>query len=401
MKIRQLSLLENQIDVLNLTHFGLMNSRQIREALDPKSIRRLERKTSRLLEGRDDVPRDVRYLLTRESYINKYYLMMMYDGSTNANAYVDMLSEQTFMQNVGTAVGKTFSDYAGAASKVGDAVGTTLAHPVDSWKRTADAIWDRYGNFDTLIQAFVTVGSMIPAVKTAAGLTGVGYYLKEVYDNITSGEYLQATLSCILAVMSASVIEPTPITSGMGPFIKAWATFKNLLSSLGKGAIKTVADLSASALLKICQRSNVLAGVVGWISRFSITVLLKIEQSATVIFGDLLQMITRFGPKLGLESGLQTQIVGFLQSKLSSLATWAGELAETLFFAGNDETFKMVTSTAVQSTLESKTSGVTKGKAVATQGLSTALAAAPAATPPIVTGYAANTTKAPGPIKKA
>ena len=85
----------------------------------------------------------------------------------------------------------------------------------------------------------------------------------------------------------------------------------------------------------------------------------------------------------------------------SSLATWAGELAETLFFAGNDETFKMVTSTAVQSTIESKTSGVTKGKAVAAQGLSTALAAAPAATPPIVTGYAANTTKAPGPIKKA
>ena len=377
-----------------------------------------ELKVGRLLESSDSVPPDVRRLLVRESYINKYYLMSIYDGSSAADAYVDMLSEQSFMQNVGTAVGKTFSDYANSgavkaagrmagqaadvASRAGSAVATTLAHPVDSVGRAKEELSAEYANWDTALQGFIALGVMIPVVKTAAGITGVGYYLKKAYDEFNAGEILQSVFSVILAIMAGAAIEPTPLTSEMGPLMKAWATFKNALGA----PMRKATELTAEALAFACTKSPQLRAIAMWFKQFASGILLNLSANTRGICGEFIQLAAKWGERLGLEDDVLRAVLYFLETKLDIIVRAVSSIAGAVRLA---PPMRLLAKTAVgtaQAVGNFVTGATTVGKGIvsqaAYQGTKSAIAAAKApATAPVTTGYAANTTGTYVPPKKA
>jgi hypothetical protein len=414
MHTNRLALIENQVDILNLTRYELMSPRQIRRALTRKSMLETELKVGRLLESSDSVPPDVRRLLVRESYINKHYLMSIYDGSSAADAYVDMLSEQSFMQNVGTAVGKTFSDYANSgavkaagrmagqaadvASRAGSAVATTLAHPIDSVGRAKEELSAEYANWDTALQMFIAAGVMIPVVKTAAGITGVGYYLKKSYDEFNAGETLQAVFSLVLAIMAGAAIEPTPITSEMGPLMKAWATFKNALGA----PMRKATELTAQGLAFACSKSPALQALAVWFKQFAGGMLTSLSTNARSICAEFIELATKWGTRLGLSDDVLRVILDFLKTKLGSITQSITQIRAAVMMRPPSVTFARAAVGSAQAVGNVVSGATTAGKGIvsqaAYQGTKSAIAAAKA---PATTGYAANTTGTYVPPKKA
>jgi len=175
------------------------------------------------------------------------------------------------------------------------------------------------------VDVALSIGQLIPGVKTVAGIAGVAYYAYQAYDSFSSGSVLGGAGNLLLTLLSAAAIEPlgatsflAPVIGFLGPVIKLGKTMETFMGLIIKGAFGPAAKFlgKVPGLKVFVDRlakggMGALEGAAGWLGK-----------SGTRLAGWLEQQSVKYASKAATKTpqGILAEVGTFLAGKVSGAA---------------------------------------------------------------------------------